>query len=270
MENLPNISHGRVISTSELYDNNPETAGRYSGLVSKEEIGEEVNEYDLLYLDTTSESMRKASSGEDGKKQACCMALRNGDSGAVIPVLWLGQVTNKAWSWSKKGVALYLGIEAGGLTENQIGQYIGFAVSSTKIHFMPQQGMLSTGGPVSAGLKVVTQAATDTLTAAECQGCVISNYGQAADNTQTLPAAAEGLHGLVVIGTAGAGAFHLKAGTGDKIYLDGKALDDGDKVSLATPAVGDNFTFFSFQTGASAYDWIVTSGSQGTLTDGGA
>lgn len=37
MENLPNISHGRVISTSELYDNNPETAGRYSGLVSKEE-----------------------------------------------------------------------------------------------------------------------------------------------------------------------------------------------------------------------------------------
>ncbi|MCK9439452.1 hypothetical protein M0Q39_05330, partial [Patescibacteria group bacterium] len=64
-------------------------------------------------------------------------------------------------------------------------------------------------GSVSAGLKVVTQAATDTLTAAECRGCVISNYGQAADNTQTLPAAAEGLHGLVVIGTAGAGAFHL-------------------------------------------------------------
>jgi hypothetical protein len=125
-------------------------------------------------------------------------------------------------------------------------------------------------GSVSAGLKVVTQAATDTLTAAECLGCVISNYGQAAENTQTLPAAAEGLHGLVVIGTAGAGAFHLKAGAGDKIYLDGTALTDGDKASLATPAVGDNFTFFAFQTGASAYDWIVTSGSQGTLTDGGA
>ena len=131
-------------------------------------------------------------------------------------------------------------------------------------------GNMAVPGSVSAGLKVVTQAATDTLTAAECRGCVISNYGQAAENTQILPAAAEGLHGLVVIGTAGAGAFHLKAGAGDKIYLDGKALDDGDKVSVATPAVGDNFTFFSFQTGASAYDWIVTSGSQGTLTDGGA
>ncbi|MFA6927296.1 MAG: hypothetical protein WCQ69_09885, partial [Bacteroidales bacterium] len=78
---------------------------------------------------------------------------------------------------------------------------------------------LAATGSVSAGLKVVTKAATDTLTAAECRGCVISNYGQAAENTQTLPAAAEGLHGLVVIGTAGAGAFHLKAGAGDKIYL---------------------------------------------------
>ena len=129
---------------------------------------------------------------------------------------------------------------------------------------------ISFTGSVSAGLKVVTQAATDTLTAAECKGCVISNYGQSAENTQTLPAAAEGLHGMVVIGTSGAGAFHLKAGAGDKIYLDGTALDDGDKASLATPAVGDNFTFFAFQTGVSTYDWIVTSGSQGVLTDGGA
>ena len=127
----------------------------------------------------------------------------------------------------------------------------------------------STDRAVSAGLPRVVKASTGSLTAQECRGCVISNYGQLAENTQTLPAAAEGLHGLVVIGTAGAGAFHLKAGVGDKIYLDGTALDDGDKASLATPAVGDNFTFFAFQTGASTYDWIVTSGSQGVLTDGG-
>ncbi|MCK9350835.1 MAG: hypothetical protein M0P44_06405, partial [Clostridiales bacterium] len=59
----------------------------------------------------------------------------------------------------------------------------------------------STDRAVSAGLKVVTKAATGILTAAECRGCVISNYGQSAENTQTLPPAAEGLHGLVVIGT---------------------------------------------------------------------
>lgn len=115
----------------------------------------------------------------------------------------------------------------------------------------------------------ITQAATDTLTAAEVSGTVISNYGQEAENTQTLPAAAAGYNGMVIIGTAGAGAFHLKAGAGDKIYLDGTALDDGDKVSIATPAVGNYFSFWSFQTGASSYDWIVTTGA-GTLTDGGA
>lgn len=132
------------------------------------------------------------------------------------------------------------------------------------------QGDVEVTGSVSAGISVVTQPATDTLTAQECRGTQISNYGQSAENTQTLPTAAEGLNGIVVIGTAGAGAFHLKAGANDKIYFDGTALDDGDKVSVATPAVGDHFTFFAFQTGASTYDWIVTSGAQGTLTDGGA
>jgi hypothetical protein len=122
---------------------------------------------------------------------------------------------------------------------------------------------------VSAGLKVVTKAASGTLTAAECRGCVISNYGQSAENTQTLPAAAEGLNFIAVIGTAGAGAFHLKAGAGDKIYLDGTALDDGDKASLTTPAVGNAIAFMTFQTGASAYDWMAQS-IAGTWTDGGA
>lgn len=115
----------------------------------------------------------------------------------------------------------------------------------------------------------IIQAATDTLTVAEVKGQQISNYGQSAENIQTLPAAVEGMSGRVVIATAGQGAFHLKAGASDKIYLDGVALDDGDKASLATPAVGNFFSFFSFQNGASTYDWHVISGS-GTLTDGGS
>ena len=114
----------------------------------------------------------------------------------------------------------------------------------------------------------IIQAATDTLTVAEAKRKQISNYGQNAENTQTLPAAAEGMSGRVVIATAGAGAFHLKAGASDKIYLDGVALDDGDRASLSTPAVGNFFTFFSFQNGATAYDWHVISGS-GSIVDGG-
>lgn len=116
----------------------------------------------------------------------------------------------------------------------------------------------------------IVQAATDTLTAAECSGTIINNYGQAAANTQTLPAASEGLSGTVVIATAGAGAFHLKAGASDKIYLDGTALDDGDKASIATPAVGNSMSFFAFQTAAAAWDWLVISGPGTTVTDGGA
>ena len=119
------------------------------------------------------------------------------------------------------------------------------------------------------GLIEIIQASTDTLTAEECYGTIINNYGQGSANTQTLPTAAEGLSGTCVIATAGAGAFNLKAGPSDKIYLDGTALDDGDKVSLATPLVGNTFSFWAFQNGAAAWDWIVFSGT-GTLTDGGA
>lgn len=115
----------------------------------------------------------------------------------------------------------------------------------------------------------IPQAATDALVAAECYGTIINNYGQGAENTQTLPAAAAGLSFLVIIGTAGAGAFHVKAAANDKIYLDGTALDDADKVSLATPAVGNAATFFCFQTGEAAYDWYCST-INGTWTDGGA
>jgi len=128
---------------------------------------------------------------------------------------------------------------------------------------------LTAPGLIRGKIDTMTQAGTDTLTAAEVSGTIISNRGQSEANTQTLPAAAEGYNGLVTIATAGQGAFHFKAGGGDKIYLDGTALDDGDKVSLATPALGDYFTFFIFESGSGTWDWIVQTG-QGELTDGGA
>ena len=122
---------------------------------------------------------------------------------------------------------------------------------------------------IAGPLRVITQTATDTLTAAEVSGTQVSNYGQLAANTQTLPAAASGLNFTVVVGTAGAGAVNIKAGASDKIYLDGTALDDGDKASCATPAVGDSLYCVAFQTGASAYDWMCNTVT-GTWIDGGA
>jgi len=114
----------------------------------------------------------------------------------------------------------------------------------------------------------VIKSSTTTLTADECKGTLINNYGQVDETTLTLPTADEGLNFMAIIGTDGAGSFHLKAGSSDKIYLDGTALDDGDKVSLTTPVVGNAINFTSFQTGASSYDWIAQT-IDGTWIDGG-
>lgn len=127
------------------------------------------------------------------------------------------------------------------------------------------------GGSVTAtGYKTTTTtvASTATLTAAQTSGTVLSNYGQSAEATLTLPAAAEGL-GLTFIVTTTGNALHIKAGASDKIYLDGAALDDGDKVSLATPAVGDAVSCLAFRSGESTWDWLCTS-IAGAWTDGGA
>lgn len=111
--------------------------------------------------------------------------------------------------------------------------------------------------------------ATATLTVKQCKGTILNNQGQTAENTLTLPAAAKGLSGELQVSTSGAGALHLKAAAGDKFYFDGTALDDGDKVSLTVPLVGDYITFQALQTGATEYDWIVRTG-QGAWFDGGA
>ena len=70
-------------------------------------------------------------------------------------------------------------------------------------------------------------------------------------------------------GTAGAGAFNIKAGASDKIYLNGVALDDGDKVSCGTPIVGNSVNMFTFKTGSGIFDWFCVP-IHGNWIDGGA
>ena len=138
-------------------------------------------------------------------------------------------------------------------------------------------------GAVTAGTKIINQPATDTLTVAEIMGTVVTNYGQTEANTQTLPSTADVITAvgpgvevafIVQIRTAGAGAFHLKAGSSDAHYFDDgtgtvTALTDGDKISIATPAVGDTLVVTMIQTGEDAWDWLTTC-TRGTATDGGA
>ena len=120
----------------------------------------------------------------------------------------------------------------------------------------------------SGAMSEVVKSSTTTLSATECRNTTISNYGQTAEMTLTLPTADAGLGFIFTVITTGY-AIHLKAGSSDKIYLDGVALDDGDKASRSSPAVGDSIVFYSFKTGASTYDWIAFS-QNGTWVDGGA
>ena len=74
-------------------------------------------------------------------------------------------------------------------------------------------------------------AASHTLSAAECYG---ATYYVTSAATLTLPAVVEGMS-LTVI-TIGAVAVSVDPNASDKIWLDGTALDDGDKITNASTA----------------------------------
>jgi hypothetical protein len=96
-----------------------------------------------------------------------------------------------------------------------------------------------------------------TLTDEECRGGVIYVTGAA---TITLPAIASGMS--VTILTVGAVAVSVDPNASDKIWLDGTALDDGDKITNLSTA-GDIATLTYY----SADGWYASTNS---WTDGGA
>lgn len=125
------------------------------------------------------------------------------------------------------------------------------------------------GGSSSAPVEVIV---TDglTLTAAQCSsGNNLNNYGQAADITATLPAAAEGMTFSVILGTTVANFFRLDPAEGDSIYLDGVTTGDGKYVGIASAAVGNALSFRSFQTGATAWDWYCSAISGAWASESG-
>ena len=71
----------------------------------------------------------------------------------------------------------------------------------------------------------------------------------------------------MMVGATGT-PLHVKPESSDCIYLQNTKLDDADKVSLSSPAIGDSAAFFTFKTGSSSYDWkcIII---DGTWIDGG-
>jgi hypothetical protein len=96
------------------------------------------------------------------------------------------------------------------------------------------------------------------LTAAECSGTIVSNYGMTdADCVISLPDAAEGLAFVCILPAVRAHYFRLDPSAGDSIYLSGVTTGDGKYVGVASGyAAATAASFFTFKTGASAYDWF--------------
>ncbi len=121
-----------------------------------------------------------------------------------------------------------------------------------------------------AVVRRVEKPATGALAVSDIIGTILTNYGQTAENIQTLPdtddvvtALGAGAEvGFVVrVETEGAGALGLKPGAGDKHYFDDGtgvvALDNGAAVVFAAPGIGDTLVVTMIRTGESSFDWLT-------------
>ena len=116
---------------------------------------------------------------------------------------------------------------------------------------------VATTAILSGGIFTEKHATSHTLTASELYGAV---YYVTGAGTLTLPAAAAGMHFSVI--TIGAIAVSVDPNGSDLIYLDGTALDDGDKITNTSTA-GDIAVFTYYDTTG----WYAATNG---WTDGGA
>ena len=106
-----------------------------------------------------------------------------------------------------------------------------------------------------------TASADGPLTAAECAGTIVSNYGMTdADCIIDLPTAAEGLSFVCVLPAVRARYFRLRcpSAQADKIYLSGVAGSDDGYVGVASGyATGSAISMFTFKASDGGYDWFA-------------
>ena len=105
-----------------------------------------------------------------------------------------------------------------------------------------------------------TASADSPLTAAECSGTIVSNYGMTdADCIIDLPTAAEGLAFVCILPAVRARYFRLRcpSAQADKIYLSGTAGSDDGYVGVASGyATGASCSMFTFKASDGGFDWF--------------
>ena len=104
-----------------------------------------------------------------------------------------------------------------------------------------------------------TCSADGALTAIECAGTIVSNFGMTdADCVIPLPTAILGLAFVLILPTVQARYFKLRAGVADKIYLSGTAGSDNGYVGVASGYVTNStLSIFTFKASDGGYDWFA-------------
>lgn len=110
---------------------------------------------------------------------------------------------------------------------------------------------------------IVDGSETGSLSAADCCGTIVSNYGQTTETvTLTLPAADAGLSFTAVVEDApGEYAWWFKPYSGGYILLDGATLTVDYKAGIEIPAIANWAKFFTYRAGLLGWRWSMTTGS---------
>lgn len=146
--------------------------------------------------------------------------------------------------------------------------YITFTAPSTIASDKTQTLPDRTGTVALTTLQNINLTSNTTLTTSQVSGTTINNYGASGSITFTLPAAASGYNFIIDIGTAQTVLVKPNATAPDTIYLNATALTAGYSVTSGSAGVGSSITFHTFQTGASTWAWIATSGDSNWADNG--
>jgi len=106
-------------------------------------------------------------------------------------------------------------------------------------------------------LKYVIKSSSTELSASDCYGKVINNYGQTTDIDIKLPIIEEGMSVMFALGKSINKRFRVYSMTYDYIYFEGVRLSSGCGVYLSSVKAGNAISFMSFYTELNDYYWLA-------------
>ena len=137
------------------------------------------------------------------------------------------------------------------------GTYAAVGANWTKISTLAT-GMLNTTHIIASG----------SVTRDLCFGGKIGNYNQTNDVViGPLPTAENGMNFMLTFGTAVAKYYRVDPANADLIYYEGASTGAGKYVGVAATVIGMRMQFYTIQTGASTWAWVVEPNFSGLVQE---